>query len=119
DHFRWLIDRNPLIGTYVGIHTEDRRLGDATRDAVLDDIQTERRHLADLETLADGDLSEDARFERDLEIHTTRRTIFDLTEIRTWERRSTALDVIGDGLFLLFPPDYAPLPERLDAIASR
>jgi len=119
DHFRWLIDRNPLIGTYFGIHTEDRRLGDATRDAVLDDIQTERRHLADLERLADSDLSEDARFERDLEIHTTRRTIFDLTEIRTWERRSTALDVIGDGLFLLFAQDYAPLPERLDAIASR
>lgn len=119
DHFRWLIDRNPLIGTYFGIHTEDHRLGDATRDAVLDDIEAERRHLAAIEALADPDLSEAARFERDLEIHTTRRSIFDLTEIRTWERRSTALDVIGDGLFLLFAQDYAPLPERLDSIASR
>ena len=119
DHFRWLIDRNPLIGTYFGIHTEDHRLGDATRDGVLEDIEAERRHLAAVEALADADLSEDARFERDLEIHTTRRSIFDLTEIRTWERRSTALDVIGDGLFLLFAQDYAPLPERLDAIASR
>ncbi len=119
DHFRWLIDRNPLIGTYFGIHTEDHRLGDATRDGVLEDIEAERRHLATLETLGDQDLSESARFERDLEIHTTRRSVFDLTQIRTWERRSTALDVIGDGLFLLFAQDFAPLPERLDAIASR
>jgi uncharacterized protein (DUF885 family) len=119
DHFRWLIDRNPLVGTYFGIHTEDHRLGDASRDGVLDDIETERRHLAAIEALADDELSEEARFERDIEIHNTRRSIFDLTEIRTWERRSTALDVIGDGLFLLFAQDYAPLPERLDAIASR
>ena len=26
--FRDLIAENPLIGTYVGIHTEDHRLGD-------------------------------------------------------------------------------------------
>src|SRR5215212_4393615 len=38
DHFRWLIERNPLVGTYFGIHTEDRRLGDGTRDGVLGDI---------------------------------------------------------------------------------
>jgi hypothetical protein len=33
--FRRLIRDNPIIGTYLGIHTEDHRLGDATRDAVL------------------------------------------------------------------------------------
>jgi len=119
DHFRRLVERNPLIGTYFGIHTEDRRLGEATRDGVLADIQDERRHLAALEALRDEDLSADGRFERDLEIHTTRRTIFDMEEIRTWERRSTALDVIGDALFLIFAQDFAPLDERLDAIASR
>jgi uncharacterized protein (DUF885 family) len=119
EHFRSLIERNPLIGTYFGIHTEDHRLGDATRDAVVADIEAERRHLAAIEALGDDDLSAEARFERDLEIHNTRRTIFDMDEIRTWERRSTALDVIGDGLFLLFAQDFAPLDQRLDAIASR
>ena len=118
-HFRWLIERNPLVGTYFGIHTEDHRLGDATRDGVLADIDAERQHLGQLEALRDEDLSPDAQFERDLEIHTTRRTVFDLDEIRTWERRSTALDVIGDALFLLFAQDFAPMAERLDAIASR
>ena len=119
EHFRSQIERNPLIGTYLGIHTEDHRLGDGTRDGVLADLEAERQHLAAIEAIDPADLSGDARFERDLEIHNTRRAIFDTAEVRTWERRSTALDVIGDGLFLLFAQDFAPLPERLDAIASR
>jgi uncharacterized protein (DUF885 family) len=118
-HFRTLIRQNPLLGTYLGIHTEDHRLGDGSRETVLGDLETERRHLAALEGLDDAGLSEDARFERDLEIHNTRRQIFDTAEIRTWERRSTALDVIGDGIFLIFARDYAPLAERLAAIAGR
>src|SRR5258706_612150 len=60
-----------------------------------------------------------ARIERDLEVHNVRRGIFDTEVARTWERRSTALDVIGDGIFLLFAQDFAPLNERLDSIASR
>ena len=39
--------------------------------------------------------------------------------LRLWERRSFALDTVGDGLFLLFARDHAPLAERLDAIAGR
>jgi uncharacterized protein (DUF885 family) len=116
---RRLIERNPLLGTYLGIHTEDHRLGDATRDAALGDIAADRAHLAAVEALDEAGLSPDARLERDLEVHNTRRSIFDADEIRTWERRATATDVIGDGLFLLFAQDFAPLPERLDSIAGR
>ena len=118
-HFRTLIRQNPLLGTYLGIHTEDHRLGDGSRETVLADLETERQHLAALEGLDDAGLSGEARFERDLEIHNTRRQIFDTAEIRTWERRSTALDLIGDGIFLIFARDYAPLAERFDAIAGR
>ena len=47
-------------------------------------------------------------FERDLELHNVRRAIFDTDVLRLWERRSFALDTIGDGLFLLFARDHAP-----------
>ena len=117
--FRRLVRDNPLIGTYFGIHTEDHRLGDATRDAVLDGLAKDKAHLAAVEAIEPEALSADARLERELELHNVRREIFDTEEVRTWERRSTALDVIGDGLFLIFAQDYAPLPERLDAIAGR
>jgi uncharacterized protein (DUF885 family) len=118
-HFRTLVERNPLLGTYLGIHTEDRRLGDGSRDGALEDLEVERRHLAALEAIDEAGLSPDARFERDLELHNTRRQIFDTAEVRIWERRSTALDVVGDALFLLFARDYAPLPERLESVSSR
>jgi uncharacterized protein (DUF885 family) len=117
--FRRLVRDNPLIGTYFGIHTEDHRLGDGSRDALLDQLAREKAHLADIEALDEAGLSADARLERDLEVHNLRREIFDTEVARTWERRSTALDLVGDALFLLFAQDYAPLPERLDAIASR
>jgi uncharacterized protein (DUF885 family) len=48
-----------------------------------------------------------------------RRSIFDTDVLRFWERRSFGLDAIGDGLFLLFARDHAPLPERLEAITGR
>jgi uncharacterized protein (DUF885 family) len=117
--FRRIVAENPLVGTYFGIHTEDHRLGDGTRDAVLAELASEKAHLAAVEALDDAGLSPDARLERDLEVHNVRRGIFDTEVVRTWERRSTALDVIGDGLFLVFAQDFAPLDERLDSIASR
>jgi uncharacterized protein (DUF885 family) len=117
--FRRIIRDNPLVGTYFGIHTEDHRLGDASRDAVLTELAEEKAHLAAVEALDPAGLSADAQFERDLEVHNLRRTIFDTEVVRTWERRSTALDVIGDALFLPFAQDFAPLEERLASIASR
>jgi uncharacterized protein (DUF885 family) len=117
--FRRIVRDNPLVGTYLGIHTEDHRLGDGSRDAALAELQADKEHLAAVEAIDEAGLSPEIRFERDLEIHNVRRNIFDTEEIRIWERRSTALDVVGDALFLVFAQDYAPLPDRLDAIASR
>ena len=117
--FRRIVRDNPLVGTYLGIHTEDRRLGDGSREAALGELAAEKEHLGAVESIDPTDLSPEIRLERDLEIHNLRRVIFDTEEVRTWERRSTALDVIGDALFLVFAQDFAPLPERLDLIASR
>jgi uncharacterized protein (DUF885 family) len=117
--FRRVIADNPLAGTYLGIHTEDHRLGDGSRDAVLGELAAEKAHLAAIEALDDAALSPEVRLERDLELHNVRRGIFDTEVVRTWERRSTALDVVGDGLFLIFAQDFAPLAERLGSIASR
>ena len=117
--FRRIVADNPLVGTYLGIHTEDHRLGDGSRDSVLAELAAEKIHLGAIEAIDEAELSPEIRLERDLEIHNVRRAIFDTEEIRIWERRSTALDVVGDALFLIFAQDFAPLAERLDLIASR
>ena len=117
--FRRILRDHPDFATFIGIHTEDHRLGSGERDAVLAEIAAERAHLTAIEALDPGGLSVPVRFERDLEIHNLKRDIFDAEVVRIWERRSTALDGVGDPLFGLFARDFAPLPERLDAIASR
>jgi uncharacterized protein (DUF885 family) len=117
--FRRLMRDNPVAATYFGIHTYDDQLGDGGRDTILAEIAADRDHLATIEALDDAGLSAAVRFERDLEVHNTRRSIFEADELRVWERRSLALDAIGDGLFLLFARDHAPLAERLEAITGR
>jgi uncharacterized protein (DUF885 family) len=117
--FRRLMRDNPTYATYLGLHDYDAELGDAGRESVLAELAADRDHLASVEALDSAGLSATAGFERELEIHNVRRAIFDTEELRVWERRSLALDTVGDGLFLLFARDHAPLDERLDAIAGR
>src|SRR5258705_7112550 len=89
ERFRRVIRDNPIVGTYLGIHTEDERLGVATRDAILAELAADKVHLAALEALDPAGLSASARPERDLEIHNIPRSNFDTEVIRTRERRST------------------------------
>jgi uncharacterized protein (DUF885 family) len=117
--FRRLMRTNPVAATYFGIHTYDDQLGDGGRDAILAEVAADREDLARVEALDDAGLSRAVRFERDLEVHNLKRAIFEADELRIWERRSLALDAVGDGLFLLFVRDHAPLAERLDAISGR
>jgi len=114
-----LIRDNPVLGTSLGLHQDDDLLGDGSREAVLAELAADREHLAAVEAIDPASLSAEAGFERELELHNVRRAIFDADVLRLWERRSFALDTVGDSLFLLFARDHAPLPERLDAIAGR
>ncbi len=114
-----LVHDNPVLGTALGLHQDDDLLGDGSRGAVLAELEADRAHVAAVEAIDPAALSAEARFERDLELHNVRRSIFDADVLRLWEQRSFALDHIGDGLFLLFARDHAALPERLDAIAGR
>ncbi len=114
-----VLDADPVTATYLGIHDRDDELGDGSREAMLGELAADQAHLAAVEALDSAGLSASARFERDLELHNVRRSILDTDVIRIWERRSLALDTVGDGLFLSFARDYAPLGERLATIAGR
>jgi uncharacterized protein (DUF885 family) len=117
--FRDAMRRHPIYATYLGIHDYDDQLGDASRDGVEHDIAEAHRQLTELQALDTAGLSESVRFERELAIHNLRRELFDSEVHRVWERRSTAMDGVGDALFSLFARDFAPLAERLDSITQR
>ncbi len=117
--FRSAMARHPIYATYLGIHDYDGQLGDASRDGVEQDIADAHRRLAAFEALDPTALSESVRIERELAIHNTRRELFDSEVHRVWERRSTAMDGVGDALFSIFARDFAPLAERLTSITDR
>jgi uncharacterized protein (DUF885 family) len=119
ERFDALMARHPIYATYLGLHEHDGRLGDGTREAIEQDVADARAFIATLEAIEPASLSPANRIERELALFSTRRELFDADVHRVWERRVSASDDIGDGLFLLFARGTRPLEERLDAIASR
>jgi uncharacterized protein (DUF885 family) len=117
--FRRTVDRHPILATYVGLHQSDDRLDDATRDNVVQEIADAHRVERDLEAIDPNELSDSVRFEREIALHNVRRELFNVEVHRVWERRSTAMDAVGDGLFSIFARDFAPLKERLASLTSR
>jgi uncharacterized protein (DUF885 family) len=117
--FRRLIANHPVYATYLGIHDDDGRLDDATRDAVIQEIADSRRFEREVESIDPSGLSESVRLERELALHNVRRELFNSEVHRVWERRSTAMDGVGDALFGIFARDYASLAERLESLTSR
>jgi uncharacterized protein (DUF885 family) len=117
--FRKMVDQHPIIATYIGLHQGDGRLDDATRDVVQQEIADAHRVEGELEAIDPTELSDSVRLERELALHNVRRELFDLEVHRVWERRSTAMDAVGDAIFSVFARDFAPLEDRLAALASR
>jgi uncharacterized protein (DUF885 family) len=118
-HFRRTILLHPIFATYMGIHDSDHLLDDGTRDAVEQSIADARRMKSDIEAIDPAELSESVRLERELALHNVRRELFDMEVHRVWERRSTAMDAVGDAMFAVFARDFAPLTERLASLTSR
>ncbi len=117
--FRRRIDRSPIMASYLGLHHNDDKLDDASRDRVEQDIADAHRLERDLQAVEARGLSWQVQVERELALHNVRRELFDLEAHRVWERRSTAIDGVGDSLFAVFARDFAPLAERLVSLTGR
>ncbi len=114
-----LMPRQPVWATFLGLSDYDHLLADGTPEGIEQDIADSRRFLAELEEIDPANLSPANRVERELAMLATRRQIFDDDVHRIWERRVSAADELGDGVFLLLARGARPLPDRLAAIRSR
>ena len=119
ERFDALVERFPMLGSYLGLHEHDGELGDATRDAQLQDAQDTRRFIAAIEALDESELSENNKFERELALYSQRLALFDDEVHRTWERKTSGTDDIGDGIFVLFARTARPFSERFEGMAAR
>jgi uncharacterized protein (DUF885 family) len=72
-----------------------------------------------MERFPADDLSADRALDRELVMHESRLALHQLTERRQWAGSTQGAEHIGNALFPIFTRDYAPLPDRLEAIAAR
>ncbi|MGD0020238.1 MAG: DUF885 domain-containing protein [Candidatus Limnocylindrales bacterium] len=117
--FRRMVGQHPILATYIGLHEGDDHLDDASRDAVAQEMADVHRVERELEAIDPNELSDSVRIERELALHNVRRELFDMEVHRVWERRSTAMDAVGDALFSVFARDFAPLKDRLASLTGR
>ncbi len=117
--FRDLLQIDPELATYVGIHDHDDRLADGGREEVDREIAFHDDTMAEMERFDAPDLSPDRALDRDLILHESRLARFQLAERRAWAGTTNGAEHIGGALFPIFTRDYAPLEERLTSIAAR
>ena len=117
--FRSLLAIDPEEATYVGIHDHDHQLSSGTREHVEEQVAFHRAAVDEMERFPIDDLSADRALDRELVMHEGRLAIHQLTERRQWAGSTRGADHVGNALFPIFTRDYAPLPERLEAIAGR
>ena len=117
--FRERIGLDPVLATYLGIHDHDAEMPSVSREQVEALTAFHRATVDEMGRFSADDLSADNALDRDLAIHQSRLAVYELTERRSWQKRSSAAEEIGEALFPLFTRDFAPLPERLASIAGR
>ena len=117
--FRSLLALDPEEATYVGIHDHDHRLSNGTREHVEERAAFHRAAMDEMERFPADDLSADRALDRELVMHESRLALHQLTERRQWAGSTQGAEHIGNALFPIFTRDYAPLPDRLEAIAAR
>jgi hypothetical protein len=120
EYLAYLYEVHPTNATFDGVHTHDDLLEDLSRQAIdgqIRDLGGLARRLAAIDPAR---LTDTERLERPTLEASIRGRLFELEEIRTWERNPQyygdilATSLAGQTLF-----DYAPLPERARRVLSK
>ena len=94
---------------YLGIHAQDHRLPDLSREAYLDGAAAESRFETALEAIDPASLSPATAFEREIALLAARRHPVRCGGPPGLGAARAGRDEIGDALFLLFARPFAPL----------
>jgi hypothetical protein len=120
EYLAYLYEVHPTNATFDGVHLHDDLLEDLSRqaiDAQIRDLGGFARRLAAIDPAR---LTDVERLERPALEASIRARLFELEEVRTWERNPqyyadiVATSLAGQALF-----DYAPLAERARRVLSK
>jgi uncharacterized protein (DUF885 family) len=120
EYLSYLYEAHPTNATFDGVHLHDDLLEDWSRKAIeaqIRDLGGLARRLAAIDPTR---LTDTERLERPALDASIRARLFELEEVRTWERSPQqyadilATSLAGQALF-----DYAPLAERARRVLSK
>jgi uncharacterized protein (DUF885 family) len=120
EYLSYLYEVHPTSATFDGVHLHDDLLEDLSRQAV----EAQQRDLGGfarrLAAIDPARLTDTERLERPALEASIRARVFELEDVRTWERspqhyaETLATSLAGQALF-----EYAPLPERARRVLSK
>jgi uncharacterized protein (DUF885 family) len=120
DYLAFLYETHPTFATLDGVHAYDDLLEDLSRPAIDGQIRALAGFLRRLTEIGPQSLTAVERVEQPMLADMIRARIFELEEVRTWERNPQFYaDVIASSLSgqTLFP--YAPVTERARRVLSK
>jgi uncharacterized protein (DUF885 family) len=111
-------ERHPTTATDLGDHRYDARLADPSEQARADERRALDGWAARLEAIDAGALSAEHQVDAAMMAGSVARRVFELDELRehTWNPLQANP---GKAIYQLLARDFAPLPERLTAVAGR
>src|SRR5512132_2394124 len=120
EYLSYLYEVHPTNATFDGVHLHDDLLEDWSRQAVEAQIRDLGGFARRLGAIDPARLTETERLERPALDASIRARLFELEEVRSWERSIQhyadvlATSLAGQALF-----DYAPLAERARRVLSK
>src|SRR3954468_1203217 len=120
EYLSYLYEVHPTNATFDGVHLHDDLLEDWSRQAIESQTRDLGGFARRLSAIDSARLTETERLERPALDASIRARLFDLEEVRPWERNpqhyadALATSLAGQALF-----DYAPLPERARRVMSK
>ena len=110
--------RHPDVATGLGDHRFDDRLPDGSAAALADERRALGGWAAQLDALDTGALSTEHRVDAAMMADSVARRVLELDELaeHTW---NPLLANPGRSIYQLLARDFAPLPDRLSAVAGR
>jgi uncharacterized protein (DUF885 family) len=120
EYLSYLYEVHPTNATFDGVHLHDDLLEDLSRQAIDAQIRSLGGFARRLAAIDPTRLTETERLERPALESSIRARLFELEEVRTWERSLQhyadilATSLAGQALF-----DYAPLAERARRVLSK
>src|SRR6478735_3102490 len=120
EYLSYLYEVHPTTATFDGVHLHDDLLEDWSRQAIESQIRDLGGFVRRLAAIDPARLTETERLERPALDASIRGRLFDLEEVRPWERNPQhyadvlATSLAGQALF-----DYAPLAERARRVLSK